>query len=405
MNLFNSLRSRSFALLWSGQTVSRLGDSLYRIALSWWVLEKTGSATAMGLVQIFLLVPMLIFLLIGGVAADRFPRIRLMFGADVLRGFLVSGVALLATLKLLEVWHIYLISLAFGFVDAFFQPAYVAVIPEIAPAELLPSANSLNSLSGQLSGIIGPALGALIIAMGGTPAAFGLDALSFFISAAFLLPLLKESSAPKQKLDAPPPNAIRELREGLTAVFAQPWLWITIGLFGFINVTLAGPLAIALPFLMNDTLQVGVGGFGIVNSLQSAGFILGAIWLGRSRKMKRRGLLAYAAVIASGLCVLAMGLPITFYGVAAACFSFGVSLAIFSLVWTNVLQEMVPTDLLGRVSSVDQLGSFALLPLGYGLAGVLTDRIGAPLVFVGGGAISAILAGAALLHPAIRNLD
>jgi MFS family permease len=96
MALFRSLSYRSFALLWGGQTISRLGDSLYQIGLAWWVLEKTGSAAAMGAVFIFSFAPMLLFLLVGGVAVDRFRRLRIMLISDVLRGLIVGIVALLA---------------------------------------------------------------------------------------------------------------------------------------------------------------------------------------------------------------------------------------------------------------------------------------------------------------------
>src|SRR5829696_9717381 len=124
MSLFLALKHRSFALLWTGQTISRLGDSLYRIALSWWVLEKTGSAVTMGTVLIFSQIPLLLFLLIGGVVVDRLPRIRIMFVSDVLCGLVVTFVAFFSWLELLEIWHIYIASILFGFVEAFFFPAY-----------------------------------------------------------------------------------------------------------------------------------------------------------------------------------------------------------------------------------------------------------------------------------------
>src|SRR5829696_4374518 len=187
MSLFLALKHRPFALLWSGQTISRLGDSLYRIALAWWVLEKTGSATAMGTVLICSFAPMLIFLLLGGVAVDRFPRVQIMLASDLLRGLVALTVALLAAGQVLEIWHIYVASIVFGFVDAFFEPAYVATVPEITPPEALPSANSLTGLSRQITGIIGPSAGAVIVGLGGTPAAFAIDGLSFFLSAACLL--------------------------------------------------------------------------------------------------------------------------------------------------------------------------------------------------------------------------
>ena len=134
--------------------------------------------------------------------------------------------AALAFANLLQVWHIYLISLIFGLVDAFFQPAYGASVLEIVPIDYLPSANSLTSLSGNISGIIGPALGAGMIALGGTPAAFALDALSFFISAACLLPILRLSRAPRA--EEPSGSILRDVRAGLGTVFGTPWLWVTI---------------------------------------------------------------------------------------------------------------------------------------------------------------------------------
>ena len=106
MTLLKSLTVRPFALLWSGQQLSALGDSIYRVALAWWVLEKTGSATAMSTIFIFASAPMLVFLLIGGVAVDRYPRARVMLLSDVLRGLLSGIIAALAFTDRLEIWHI-----------------------------------------------------------------------------------------------------------------------------------------------------------------------------------------------------------------------------------------------------------------------------------------------------------
>src|SRR5215813_10309395 len=111
MTFFKSLTVRSFALLWSGQLLSALGDGIYRVALTWWILEKTGSPTAMGTIFIFASVPMLVFLLIGGVAVDRYNRARVMLLSDTLRGLLIGIVAVLAFAHRLEVWHIYVVSL------------------------------------------------------------------------------------------------------------------------------------------------------------------------------------------------------------------------------------------------------------------------------------------------------
>jgi DHA3 family tetracycline resistance protein-like MFS transporter len=403
MALLRSLTHRPFALIWSGQTISRLGDSLYRIALSWWVLEKTGSAAIMGTVLIFSFTPMLIFSLIGGVAVDRFPRIRVMILSDLLRGATVLVVALLAYSRVLEVWHIFAASVVFGLVDAFFQPAFTAVLPELTPRELLPSANSLTSLSWQLANVAGPALGAALVSLGGTPLGFALDGLSFFLSAGCLLPLLKLPLPAREGLTNL--RLATDLKAGLKVVFGSPWLWITIGLAALSNVTISGPMSVSTPFLINDHLGKDVKALGMVYSFSSAGSVLGAVWLGRYARLRRRGPVLYLTWIAAGLMTTVFGVRVPFEGILVAAVVFGACMSAAGLIWVNTLQELVPGDLLGRVSSIDNLGSFALLPVGYALAGLLTDQLGAPPVFIFGGLISAALVALGLFHPAVRKLD
>lgn len=404
MALFRSLAHRSFALLWSGQTISRLGDSLYQVALAWWVLEKTGSATTMGLVLIFSFAPMLLFLLIGGVLVDRFSRFKVMLASDLLRGVIVTAVALLATRNLLEVWHVCIASLVFGLVDAFFQPAYSAAVPEITPRELLPSANSLTGLSQQVSGVVGPLLGAYLVEWGGTSSAFLLDGLSFFISAACLVPLAT-LSAPRPSGAGASSSMMRDLRQGISFVLGSPWLWITIVLAALSNITRGGPTQVALPFLIQDHLHADVSALGQFRSMVFLGAVIGSMWLGRLSKIRRRGRLAYAAMVMAGLTALVIGLQIPLVAVLFTAVVMGASVTIFNLIWTNQLQEMVPQDMLGRVSSIDYLGSLVFVPIGFGITGWVTDQIGAATTFVIGGALTALVWVLGLLHPAIRNLD
>jgi DHA3 family tetracycline resistance protein-like MFS transporter len=401
--LLRSLSCPPFAWLWTGQTISRLGDTLYRIALSWWVLEKTGSAAVMGTVLIFSFTPMLLFLLIGGVAVDRFPRLKVMLLSDLLRGVIVLVVTALAFTRRLEIWHVYTASILFGLVDAFFQPAYTAVVPEITPPEVLTSANSLSGLSAQFANIAGPSIGALLVNLGGTSLGFALDGLSFFISAACLLPVLKQSLP--QRAPAPSQGIHLELKAGLKTVINSPWLWITISIAALSNVTLSGPTSVSLPFLVKDNLHLDVDALGLIYSFSAVGSVLGAVVLGFFPRLHRRGLLAYGGWILSGLTLIIYGLPLPLGAMLAASLVNGAMLSVLGLVWTNTLQEMVPPELLGRVASIDMLGSYVLLPVGYGLAGLMTDQFGAPLVFIGGGICTALITAAGLLHPAIRNLE
>ena len=401
MQLFTALKHRPFAWLWLGQTISRLGDSFYRIALAWWVLEATGSAAAMGTVMIFSSIPMLVFLLFGGVAVDRFSRSRIMLFSDFGRGIIVSVVALLAYLGRLEIWHIYLASIVFGLVDAFFQPAFTAVVPEITPRDYLPSANSLTSLSEKLAGVAGPALGAMIVSMGGTSTTFLLDGITFILSALCIIPILRLSTT----IEKTESTMLRDLREGFRTVISMPWMWITIVIASLFNITNGSVIAIATPFLVNNQLLSDVNVLGWVYSAMSVGSVTAAIGLGQLAKFSHRGWLLYLSTIISGAATILIGFSSSIPITLLAMFFCGASISVFGLVWINTLQERVPRDQLGRVSSIDMLGSFVLLPIGYGIIGWTTDLMGAGSIFIWGGVITVALALLGLMHPAIRGLD
>lgn len=402
MKLFRALSYRPFALLWGGQTLSRLGDSLYQIALAWWVLEKTGSATAMGGVFVAAFIPKIVFGLLGGLAVDRYSRQKIMLAADVLRSLLTLGISWLAASQRLELWHIYVASVIFGGVEAFFLPAYSALLPQIIPTDLRPSANALTTLSAELTGLAGPSLGALLIAGGGPAWAFGLDGLSFFISAICLLPLIKIALPPGEQANEA--SLWQNLRQGVGVVLAYPWLWFTIGSLALLNLTGRSPMTVALPFLVKESLHAQVGGLGGLYSVFSLGSILGAVWVGRTRQ-RRPGVVVYGGLLVVGVATALLGLPITLYGVGATMLVLGAALAISNLVWTQIVQERIPGHLLGRVASLNLLGSTSLLPLGFGLAGWATDAMGPALVFIVGGLLTGAVSFMGLVVRAIRNLE
>jgi MFS family permease len=403
LSVFRALKQRTFLTLWLGQTLSRLGDYVYEIALAWWVLQKTASAQTMSLVLIFALTPSILFALLGGVVVDRFSRPRLMLVSDVLRGFVALSVALLAWADLLQVWQVFLASLLFGLLDAFFQPAYTALVPQLVPEADLTSANALTSLSLNLGRVAGPALGALLFTWLGPYWAFGLNSASFFVSSAFLLPLLfAHIPAPERSEET---HIWQDVRTGLAAVTSRPWLWITILIVAFTNITLAGPYSVAMPFLVSDFMHAGVNTLGLIYAFFPLGYVIGGLWLGRYARLPRRGLLFYLG-LALGAFVLALfGLPLPLWFLLAAALLNGIALEANQLSWTNLLQEKIPNEELGRVSSIDSLGSFVLLPVGLAVTGWATQTYGPSAVFLAGGLLTAIIALLALLVPAIRKLD
>ncbi len=405
MIVFRAFTYRPFALLWSGQVISRLGDSLFTIALAWWVLQKTGSATAMGIVLICSTVPMLLFILFGGVAVDRLPRMRLMLISDLLSGCVVLLIAFLAFQQRLELWQIFVMSAFFGVVEAFFSPAYTALVPELVPADLLPSANSLRSISIQAAQFIGPAIAAAIITLGGTSLAFAIDGISFFLSAACLIALPRiETMRQSEEKEA---GILQDLRTGINSVLHSPWLWVTLVVACVSTLFLSGPYEAALPLLVKERFGTQVGIYALLTSLSALGSVCAAFWLGHFKRLRRRGLLTYGAWALSGLMLVAMGLPIGVVGVCIAFFIQGAAFSTLGLSWMNTLQDpaFVSPELLGRVASIDLFVSTGLLPVGLGLAGIAADRLGAPTIFILFGAIATGLILLGLLHPAIRAVD
>jgi MFS transporter, DHA3 family, tetracycline resistance protein len=403
MSLFRSLKHRSFALLWAGQTLSRVGDFVYEIALAWWVLEKTGSAETMALVLVFSITPSILFLLIGGVAVDRLPRIALMLFSDIGRAITALIVAALAFSGQLQVGHVFAASLFFGFVMAFFQPAYAAVVPQIVPQDDLPSANALTSISANLGRVAGPALGAGIVGWFGSSTAFAINGVSFVISAVLLIPLMfMNIPRPTRREES---HVLQDLREGFTAVIAKPWLWISILVFSLVNVTLMGPYSVAMPFLVSDFMKADVNRLGLLYSIFPIGFVIGGIWLGRYQKLPRRGVLMYVTLALGAIMLGLFGFHMPLWALSAAALVNGIALQFGALAWTHLLQEKIPNEQLGRVSSIDAMGSMSLMPVGMAVAGWATATVGPALVFIAGGALTALVGIAAILHPAIRELD
>ena len=407
MTLLRALHHRNFSLLFWGQTLSRLGDFVFNLALAWWVLEKTGSALAMGAVMVFSALPMLFFLLIGGVVVDRINRAWLLFLSDIGRGILLLAGTWLVGNNRLEIWMVYAGSLIFSFADAFFMPAYTALLPALTPQEDWPSANSLSSLSMQLSRVIGPALGGLLVGLGGTTLAFGINAGSFFISALLLLPLLSAKATPDEVESEPQPanSILADIRIGWRIVFAQPILWITILTYGVTNILLAGPFSVGLPFLVKDFMGGDEKLLGLLLAIFPVGYILSSLILGNLKRLRWRGPIIYLGGSLAGLGLAIFGLRVPFWILIVAALINGAALEAVGLAWTNLLQELVPLDKLGRVSSIDMLGSFVLLPIGFALTGWAVEAIGPALTFVIGGGLGALICALPLLLPSIRQTD
>ncbi len=431
LQILRALRSRPFTLLWLGQTISSLGDGAFTTALAWEVLLLTGSATAMGLVVTAEIIPRLLFLLLGGVVADRLPRRLVMLWSDGGRAVIILLIATLGWLHILHLWHLIALSLLFGIAEGFFAPAYSSIPPQLVGQEELASANALTGLSRQMSLLLGPLLGAGLVALAGPISAFAFDGLSFVASALCLfmlrLPPFPTSLPDRETTDAtgardvlvpgevltPPILGLRQigndLREGMRFVLSAKWFWIGLPIATLGNIFFSGPLEVAMPKLVHDVYGMGVWFLGVIWTTAAIGSIVGTFLIGQFSHLPRRGILMYLMVLLMSGSEVFLGIPFSHTSapiigcIANGLIGFGSGA--FGIIWVTLMQELVPSDKLGRVSSIDQLGAYSFLPVGYALTGIATDRIGPSKVFLIAGIANVVLAVIALTVPDIRRVE
>jgi MFS family permease len=381
------LRQREFRNLFFGQAASTIGDRLVFVALALYVTD-IGSPTDVGIVLAAATIPLIGFLLIGGVWADRLPRHRVMIATDLIRFALHALLAALIFAGAVEIWHLVVIEALFGTAEAFFRPAYTGLVPQTVPEEMIQDAKAAGSTVETVAEFVGPALATALVLGLGAGWAFALDAATFLVSAFFLTrvhPRARGAAPARQTL-------LAELREGYREVRSRAWIWVTVAVFAVALLLSFGPWTTLGPTIAEE--QYGSSGvFGLLTAVMGAGTVLGALlgfrW--RPRHPMRAGFLwclPWPAVTAAFAITAPLALLIPLFAVA------GVGLALFGIWWETALAERVPPHTLSRVSSYDWMGSLALLPIGYLLAGPLGDALGPePVLAVGGALATVVLAG------------
>jgi MFS family permease len=377
------LLHREFRLLFAGQTASAIGDQVVRVALALYVTQ-IGSPTDVGIVLAANTVPLLVFLLLGGVWADRLPRHRLMLAADGTRGALHALLAVLILTGTVEIWHIVLIEACFGSAEAFFRPAYTGLIPQTVPPEQLQPAKAATGLVETIASFIGPALAtALVIGVGGGWA-FAVDAATFAVSAAFLIPM-----RPQRRGDAVAPTTLlADLREGWAAVRGRPWVWMTIAAFS-VEIMCSYALFQTLGPTIAATAHGGRAVFGVLAAVLGAGTFVGALvgfrW--RPRNPVRVGI-GFVLLSPIGTGLFALGAPLAL--LVPLYLAAGAGIALFLVWWETRLAQRIPPHLISRVTSYDWLGSLGLMPIGFIAAGPLAAAFGAQTVLGVGAALGLV---------------
>jgi MFS family permease len=388
-----ALAYRDFRLLWFGALTSSIGTWMQKVAQAWLIVTLTGTASAffLGLDSFLGELPILLFILIGGVIADRYNRRRLMLMSQFVQMTAAFMLAALVGTGVVRVWHILVLSAITGFAQAFGGPAYQSLIPLLVEKQHLPNAVALNSIQFNLARVIGPLIAGAALAAFGMVACFGLNGLSFLVVIAAILALRVEH--------APQPTTSRirdQLQSGVRYVRNQPQL-VMLTFIGFVTAFLGFPVLTFLPVIVKDVFNQDVGLYTRLMTFAGAGAVLGALvvaWIGKHRHM---GLMLLVLQGMFGLFVIALSFSRVIVLTEMLLFVAWFLLVMCMSLTTSLVQLLAPAELRGRVVSIYMVAFRGGSPIGGLVAGWLVTLLGsAPTVLAINGALLLIIASVAL---------
>jgi predicted MFS family arabinose efflux permease len=393
-----ALREPQFRLLFLGRTASLLGSAFAPVALAFAVLDDlNGSATALGVVLAGIWLPQIVFILVGGVWADRIPRNLVMAGTDLVMFAVQGTIAVLLLTGRAELWQLFALQLVRGTANAFFFPASSGLVPSVISAARLQEANALLRLAQSTTSIVGAGLAGLVVAGVGSGWALAFDAATFLVSAAFVVRIRVPVAARHAAS-----SFLHELREGWGEFRSRPWLWSIVLQFMFINAFSVGTYLVLGPVVSQDDLG-GASAWGFILAGMSAGMVVGGLLFLRLRP-RRILLVASLGYILAAPVLFLLAIPAPLALIIAAAVVAGIGTETFGVMWDTAMQQQIPQDRLSRVYSYDALGSYVCIPIGLSVAGPLSDLLGVGGALVFAGLVTVVATGLVLLVHDVRTL-
>jgi MFS family permease len=359
---------RDPALLISGQAVSNLGDGVASVAFAILVLTLTHhSPVALSLFAAARMVPLVGFLLVGGVLVDRNSRRLMLLVSDSGRAIVTAAIVVLAVLGILQFWELLVAGVIFGAFDAVFMPAMSALQPEIVPDELLPAMNAVRPLANNfVGGMLGPAIGGAVAAWS-TTFAIGLDSATFVVSATTLA-LMRPTPKPVR---AAPASMMAEIKAGLNFIRSETWIWSTLAFAGLSNAFVLIPVFTFLPFVVIHTLHASRVWVGITSATSGLFGTLGTIYAGTMKTPVHRMRVMWGVWVVGGLVAVVMGFAANTWELLLVPICMSPGIVIGNVIWETMLQRETPREMLGRVTSADWFVSLGIAPIGVVVAGAL----------------------------------
>ncbi|HEX4216351.1 MAG TPA: MFS transporter [Candidatus Dormibacteraeota bacterium] len=373
------LRSRSYALLWTAQLASLLGDNANYVAMAWLVLVLTGSEVALGAVLAVAALPRALLMLLGGALSDRLSPRRTMLLSCAARAVLMAAVSALVLLHRAALWELFLASLLLGVISAFFLPARGAALPRVVDDTQLEAGNSLLALSAEASNVIGPALAGIVVAAWGAGAAFVGDAAGYGLAWLCVALLPAMASAPADPAGVRP-SIVRDMLDGLRVVWRDSAFRALLGVITVANFFVGGAITVGLPVLAHEQFSRGALVLGISFGAWGVGATAGSLVAGMRPAPRRFGLLLLGAAVWIGIAVGALAVAGSLPLVLAALAVAGVAGGVVNTYAISWLQRRTDPAFQGRVMSLVTLSSAGLEPVALAAAGAVAAR-SLPLLF------------------------
>lgn len=392
-----ALASRNFRLLLACDVVSTFGTAVALVAIPFAVLSIGGSAADVGYVTASAMLPVIVFLVLGGVIADRLPRQQVMAAANVLQALAQAGSAALVLSGRAQVWELMVLAAIRGIGLGFYYPAAAGLLPQTVPEQHRPQANAMDRIGQSIALITGSALGGVLVSLAGPGWGLVLDAASYAV-AALLRTGMRIPAQPRGQATRMP----HELCEGWREFSSRRWLWAIVLEFSVLVAVWDGATEVLGPVVAHDQLG-GAHSWGIVLAAQSAGAVLGGLAMIRFRP-RRMLLVGSLSVAPTSALLFTLAVPLAVPVIAAAAFAAGACIEVFEVNWATAMQQEIPPAALSRVSSYDALFSWGLAPVGTVLAGPLALALGTPVVLAGAGVLIVLLTAAVLGVPEVRGL-
>jgi predicted MFS family arabinose efflux permease len=398
LDSFGALREREFRLLFGAHAISYLGDWLVPVALAFAVLDLTGSATDLGLVLTARLVPMILFMLAGGVWADRLPRQQLMIWSHLVRLVSQGALGLLLVTGEARIWQLVALQVVHGGATAFYRPAATGIVPQTVSPERLQQANSLNWLAYGIAGFAGPVLAGVFLATAGAGWAILADAATFAVGA-FLLSRLRLPPLPPPRRE----SFLHELADGWREVVGRRWLWTSIAAFSVFQLTILSSLLVLGPLVAKRSLGGSSAWAAIV-----AGFGIGSIvgnLVALHLRPRRPLRFAFSVTLACGPSAFLLAFAAPVPTIVATELASGLAVGLSAALWETTLQQHVQPSALSRVSAYDWMGSMVLRPLGVAAVGPLASVVGVRATLIGAGILGLAFNAALLAVPEVWTLE